>query len=236
MTDRYVFNPETNLPVLSYKFTDQETNIFIAGAPLSGKSSFAPLLAACIQGAIPQNYDIFRGILIADDDQLPPSQQDKFLRLGSCDAFSALDDGRYTPGRLIEGYRQHAKAMCKPLGVLFSSMSIQGSCNVIFEGVQLSAENVSPFMRPEDVYMVLTASDKQFLDRISKRYGNDIDLRTRYSADRLSLVQDEIVAQAHNYFSGQELVIDGEDSVVGSVMKAVAQLKNMKYVANVNVS
>lgn len=204
-----------------YRFTKPGTSIFINGAPLTGKTTIAPLLAANLAGSTIQNGDIIRLAAQAIDQQLPESIRNPFLQLGSCDAYLAVGDGLYSPETLIEGYRAYSEATCRLLGHIVSRAEVQGANDIIFEGVQLMPDTVKPYLEGTNRLIVLTSNREMLGAKRDRRYGSGPSmLHDRYSDDRILLIQEEILRQANGLDS--DIVLRLRDT--GRYVEAVAKI------------
>lgn len=185
-----------------YSFVKPDTLLFLTGAPLSGKSTVAPLVAAAITDCTIQNMDIIRILAQERESQKPEEERNPFVRYGSCDSYLFVGDGSYSPQSLVVGYNLYARAVTSLLEAVIPKLENQGAQRVLFEGVQLTPEIVSPFLTGNNRLIVITSNETRLSANRDKRYGKDRELLERYSLERLLLLQEEIIRQA------QEIPLD----------------------------
>lgn len=179
-----------------FVFRKSETSIFLTGVPLSGKSTIAPRVAAQIEGCETQSMDIFRLFANAFEDLKPDAEQNRFVRYGSCDSYLHIGDGKYTPDRLVEGFRRYALGVSSLLKIIYPSLEAQGARNLLFEGVQLTPEAVKDYLFGDNKLIIVRADIQRLRDNREKLYGRNQQMEERYSDESLLLIQDEILRQS----------------------------------------
>lgn len=186
-----------------YMFSKEGTLIFMTGVPLSGKSTLAPLVAASIEGCSLQSMDIIRLVAQMIETFKPENERNPFVQRGSCDSYTLVGDGSYFPESLIEGFNQYAVAVSSVLRDVIPKLEIQGAQDVLFEGVQLAPRNVAEYLCGNNRLVVVTTNAKQVEHNRRKVFGDNDVLVSRYSTDKLLLLQDEIVRQSREITYGR---------------------------------
>ncbi|HSX35771.1 MAG TPA: hypothetical protein VLH84_02445 [Patescibacteria group bacterium] len=205
----------------AYRFTIPGTLLFMSGAPLSGKSTVAPLVAANIAGCVIQNMDLMRYAAQTIDGALPEADREPTMMFGACDSFEAIGDGSYSPGTLIQGYNRHAAALCQILHGIIPGLEAQGANNVLFEGVQLLPDVIGQYLGEKNRMIVVTSDEDRFARNRQQLFGDSASRRAEhYSTDRLMLIQDELLRQADRLDAEQ--VFRAENT--GSYVSAAAQV------------
>lgn len=206
-----------------YSFTDPNTLLFLTGAPLTGKSTIAPLVASQIEDCAIQNMDIFR--LLAQEIEMlkPEDQRNPFVRYGSCDSYVFVGDGSYSPQSLVTGFNSYARAVSL-LDRVIPNLGRQGAQKVLFEGVQLTSEIVSPFLIGNNKLIIVTSSETRLISNRSKRYGEDAAQLERYSIDRLLLLQDEFIRQSKDISPNKIFFVDNSGDYLDSVTRIIRLL------------
>lgn len=211
---------------LAYSYALPGTLLFINGAPFSGKSTIAPLLAANIAGCVIQNMDILRLTEQDFDDKLPEAERNPVLQYGSCDSYQVVGDGQYSPENLIEGYRRYSKAVCRVLGYVIPRLEAQGAQNVLFEGVQLQPVIVKPYLKAVNKLIIITSSEER-LDKNKAKLLDDgnAELEERYSTERLILIQKELLRQTGSMPPEAVLCVNNDNSYIETVAKIIYFLR-----------
>lgn len=197
-----------HLSMPKYVFAESGTLLFINGAPLSGKSTIAPLVTSSIAGCALQNMDIMRLAAQEIEGLKAPEDRDSVLNFGSCDSYLALGDGSYSPESLIVGYRQYAEATCWLLKRILPKLEVQGAGDVLFEGVQLLPQIVKPYLGKRNKMITITSSPEHFLRNRANLYGaGPNELTGRYEIERLMLIQKELLDQSSDLPVGHAMQI-----------------------------
>lgn len=207
-----------------YSFTNPDTVLFLTGTPLSGKSTIAPLVTAAIRDCTLQNMDIIRLFAQQKEAQKPEPQRNPFVRYGSCDSYVFVGDGSYSPQSLIEGFNSYAQAVSSLLFDIFPNLENQGARRVVFEGVQLTPEIVSPFLIGSNKLLIVTSTESKLRANRERRYGNSKELLERYSIDKLLILQDEIARQARQVDQNKIFCIDNTGDYGDSVERIIRLL------------
>ncbi len=179
-----------------YRFTRQGTLVFITGAPLSGKSTIAPLITSSIENCTLQSMDIIRLVAQEIESHKPEAERSLLVNYGSCDSYVAIGDGSYSPQNLIIGFNAYSEIVCSPLRNIIPKLEVQGEQNVLFEGVQLTPSIVAPYLIGNNRLVVVTSNAQQLESNRRKIFGDNVELNKRYSTDKLLLLQDEIIRQS----------------------------------------
>lgn len=179
-----------------YKLSGPNTLIFLTGAPLSGKSTIAPLVVSCIEGCTLQPMDIIRLLAQEVEAQNPENERNPYVNYGSCDSFTLVGDGSYSPENLIQGFNYYSEAVSSLLTSIIPKLEAQGVRDLLFEGVQLTPSIVSPFLKGNNRLIVVTSDESKFASNRGKVFGENLELVDRYSTERLLLIQAEILKQA----------------------------------------
>lgn len=207
-----------------YSFVKPDTILFLTGAPLSGKSTVAPLVAATITDCTIQNMDIIR--ILAQERELknPQEERNPFVMYGSCDSYLLVGDGSYSPQSLVAGYSLYARAVTDLLEDIIPKLENQGAQRVIFEGVQLTPEIVTPFLTASNKLILLTASADQLSRNLNRRYGEEATLLERYSVDKLLILQQEILRQGRQLAPDKVFFIDNSTDYLDTTKKIIRLL------------
>lgn len=214
-----------------YKFTHSDTVLFITGVPLSGKSTVAPLVAASIESCTVQPMDIFRLISQKLEEYKPEKERNPFVQVGSCDSYTCVGDGRYTPENLIIGFNKYAEVVCALLEVVIPKLEVRGVRNVIFEGVQLTPEIVAPYIITRNNRLIIvTSSENKLAKNRRKLFGNDRELQEQYSGEKLMLLQDEILRQSQTLPKETFKIIDNTGEYTQTVDKLLQYLLESKVI------
>ncbi|MBI2195481.1 MAG: hypothetical protein HYU48_00335 [Candidatus Levybacteria bacterium] len=213
-----------------YSFTKQGTLVFITGAPLSGKSTISPLVAATIKSCALQNMDIIRLIAQEIDRNKPKSQRNPFVTYGSCDSYVFIGDGSYSPEHLIEGFNGYSEAVSSVLTGIIPKLELQGERNVLFEGVQLIPSFVSPYLTNNNKLIVIRSDASQInLNRHGMFAGNQ-ELIDRYSTERILLLQEEILRQSRTIPQDKVFYVDNTGDYTDTVIKIIQFLLNSQVI------
>jgi 2-phosphoglycerate kinase len=217
----------------SFSFTDQKTNLFLTGTVLSGKSSIAPLLASRIEGCAVQNMDIFRTWAQDRESYKPKELRNPFVRYGSCDSFSFVGDGSYSPESLITGFNEYAKVTAAPLADILPRLGVQGAQHVLFEGVQLTPQVVEPFLEANNRLIILTSEEEEFAKRRIQMYGRSPKLLERYGLERVLLLQQEILRQSQQLEPHQVIQIQNSGDYLNTTASVMRQLLDQKIIEQI---
>jgi len=179
-----------------FKLSCPNTLIFLTGAPLSGKSTIAPLVVSSIEGLSLQPMDIVRLLAQELERSKPRAKRNPFVNLGSCDSYTAIGGGSYSPERLIQGFNAYSEAVSSLLIGIIPKLESQGVRDLLFEGVQLTPKIVAPYLVGNNRLVVVTSDESKFTSNRERVFGEDEELLDRYSVDKLLLLQQEILRQA----------------------------------------
>lgn len=191
-----------------YRFSREGTLVFVTGVPLSGKSTIAPLIASSIENCALQSMDIIRLVAQEIESYKPESERNPFVNYGSCDAYTAIGDGSYSPRSLILGFNAYSEVITSLLRNIIPKLEIQGAQNVLFEGVQLAPSIVTPYLTGNNRLIILNSDAKKLESNRRKMFGENVELNERYSTDKLLLLQDEIVRQSKQVPRGRVFFVD----------------------------
>ena len=191
-----------------YRFTKQGTLIFVTGAPLSGKSTIAPLVVSSIESCTLQPMDIIRLVTQEIESHKPEKERSPFVNYGSCDSYVAIGDGSYSPRSLILGFNAYSEIVSSPLRDIIPKLGVQGVQNVLFEGVQLTPSIVAPYLNGNSKLIIVTSNAQKLESNRRKMFGDDTELIERYSTDRLLLLQEEILKQSREIPEGKVININ----------------------------
>lgn len=214
---RLVSHPE-------YSFVNPNTLLFLTGVPLSGKSVVTPLVASMIEDCTVQNMDIIRILAQEMETRKPESERNPFVRYGSCDSYLFVGDGSYSPQSLVTGFNYYARAVSSLLTGIIPGLEVQGAQKVLFEGVQLTPEIVSPFLTGNNKLIVITSDEARLSANRNKRYGEDKELLERYSLDRLLLLQGEIMRQSQQVPPDKIFFVDNSGDYLDSTVRIIRLL------------
>ena len=204
-----------------FTFTNPNTLLFLTGAPLSGKSTIAPIIASSIEGCAQQSMDIIRLMAQETEAYKPENERNPFVQYGSCDSYVFVGDGSYSPENLVGGFNAYSEAVTSLLTRIIPKLETQGVRNVLFEGVQLTPRILAPYLVDSNRLIIVTSSEEQLLKNRDKLFGEDHKLLDRYSIDRLLLLQDEILRQSKDVPSDKILCVDNTqdyDTTVSSII------------------
>jgi 2-phosphoglycerate kinase len=209
-----------------YKVKHPNTRLFIAGVPLSGKSTITSILCGQIEGISSQNMDIFRILAIEMENLKSEPKRNKFVAKGSCDSYLLIGDGKYTPRALIEGYKKYSQAICTLLSVVVPQLEAQGAQNIVFEGVQLMPSLVQEYLNSNSRLILVLSNQKMLKANAQKRFSNEPELLNRYAPDRLLLLQNEIKRQALTLPSWAVLNVENNKSPDDAARVVLTYLRN----------
>lgn len=204
-----------------YKFSKQGTLIFITGAPLSGKTTIAPLVASLIEGCAMQNMDIVRLVAIEMENRKRKAKRNSFVRYGSCDSYRMIGSGSYSVDNLLKGFNRYAQAVSSVLRFIVPKLEAQGVSNVLFDGVQLAPNSIKQYVTRNNKLIILTANADRLETNRKKSFGNDAKLTKRYSTDKLLLLQDEISAQGKKIKKNKVFFVENTNNCAGTVAKII---------------
>ena len=205
-------------------FTNPNTLLFLTGAPLSGKSTIAPIIASSIEGCAQQSMDIVR--LMAQEVEAHKSENERnpFVQYGSCDSYTLIGDGSYSPESLVDGFNEYSSAVTSLLTRIIPKLETQGVRNVLFEGVQLTPHILAPYLVDSNRLIIVTSSEEKLLSNRGKLFAEDHKLLDRYSIDRLLLLQDEILRQSRDIPSDKILCVDNTQDYRTTVSSIISSL------------
>lgn len=213
-----------------YRFVIPNTLIFIAGVPLSGKSTIAPLVASAIEGCATQSMDIIRLVAQAIDRNKPENQRNPFVKYGSCDSYMLVGDGSYSPERLIEGYNKYSEAVSSVLTEIIPKLELQGERNVLFEGVQLTPSLVSPYLTDSNKLIVVTSNASQISSIRDAVFAGNQELINKYSTEKILLLQEEILRQSREIPAKKIFYVDNTGKFTNSVTKIIQFLLDSQVI------
>lgn len=208
-----------DLKEAEYKFTKNNSRIFITGVPLSGKSTISPLIARNISDCTWQNMDILRLTAQMVEDQKPVELRSPFVNYGSCDSYKAIGDGSFSPESLIEGFNRYSEIVSDSLSFILPKLEAQGAKDVLFDGVQTTPDIVERHMNESTLLIILTSSELRLKKNAIKMFGDEQWLLDRYSPDKLMLLQKEILRQAKDFPKDKLLIVDNSGKISGSAHK-----------------
>lgn len=205
-------NMQERLPNIGkpeYEFTSQKALLFLAGVPLSGKSTIAPLVAASVKGCAIQSMDIIRLMAQELEKTKPEKLRNPFVHYGSCDSYKLVGDGQYAPQSLIDGYMAYSRAVSSLLGLVVPKLEAQGVQNLLFEGVQLAPDIVEPYLGGKDARLIiLRTNESRLISNRREIFGDNAEMIERYSTERLLVLQEEILRQSRKIPSDKVTIID----------------------------
>ncbi len=178
-----------------FTLTQQNTLLFLTGAPLSGKSTIAPYISSAIESCSLQPMDIMRLVSQMIQQEKPAHERNPFVYLGSCECYELIGDGTYTKESLIEGYNKYSEAIFGPAAWMFPKFETQGEHNVLFEGVQITPRLVRDYLNHKNKLIIITSNEKQLRENTIRLYGEEPNLLDRYSTDKLLAIQEELIKQ-----------------------------------------
>ncbi|MBI2018777.1 hypothetical protein HYS96_03690 [Candidatus Daviesbacteria bacterium] len=207
-----------------YSFVNPNTLLFLAGAPLSGKSTIAPLVASRIEACSIQNMDIFR--LLAQEMEMikPERKRNAFVSFGACDSYVFVGDGSYSPESLIIGFNSYARVVSSFLSKVVPRLEVQGAQRVLFEGVQLTPQVVSPFLTGNNKLIIVTLDIARLESNRDKRYGQDKELLQRYSSEKILLIQEELVRQGRELSPNKVFFVNNSADYIDSAAAVIRLL------------
>jgi 2-phosphoglycerate kinase len=218
-----------------YKFTNPDTILFMSGVPLSGKSTLAPLVASSIEGCTIQPMDIFRLIAQKLEEYKPENERSPFVWVGSCDSYVCIGDGRYTSENLITGFKEYAKKVSSVLDIVIPKLEVRGVTNIIFEGVQLTPENVAPYLTTRNNKLIIvTSSEKKLAENRQKLFGDNPELHEQFSNEKLLLLQSELLRQRQSLTEDSCFVVENTGEYSVAVDKIVQNLLESRIIKPLN--
>jgi 2-phosphoglycerate kinase len=222
--------PSINKP--KYKLISSNTLVFISGAPLSGKSTIAPLVVSSIKGCTLQPMDIIRLLAQEVENQKPENERSPFVNYGSCDSYVALRDGSYSPESLIEGFNAYSEAVSSLLTKIIPKLEAQGVRDLLFEGVQLTPKIIRPYLHGNNKLIVITSNESQLASNRGKIFGKNQELLDRYSTDKLMLIQKEILRQANEISKHKVLRVENVGEYTDCVVEIIQFLLDEKVITS----
>lgn len=213
-----------NLKEAECKFASHNSRIFVTGVPLSGKSTISSIIVGSITDCTWQNMDIIRLTAQMVEEQKLERLRNPFANYGSCDAYSAIGDGSYSPKSLIEGFIKYAEIVSSPLNFILPKLEAQGASDVLFEGVQLTPNIVKRHLNENTRLIIITSTEERLKSNARKLFGNEQWLLDRYSPDKLLLLQTEILRQAQGFPKDKLLMVDNSGKILDSAFKIMNNL------------
>lgn len=213
-----------NLQEAEYKFTQNNSRIFMTGVPLSGKSTISPLITSNITDCTWQCMDIIRLTSQMIEEQKPKNKRNTLVNYGSCDAYKAIGDGSYSPQSLIQGFKKYAEIVSVSLDYILPRLEAQGAKDVLFEGVQLTPDIVIRHTNENTRLIVITSTAERLFANAKKLFGNEQWLLDRYSPDKLLLLQKELLRQAQDFPKDKLLVVDNSGRILDSTREIMEYL------------
>ncbi len=218
---------------MKYKFTAQNTIIFIAGAPSSGKTILAPLVSFEIENCIVQHMDIIRMLSEHLTLQNGRLKENKLVSSSSVDAYTQIGDGSYSPKNLIEGYKLYSQIITKHFLPVIAKLNPEDVNNMILEGVQLMPELLKDILSQTNTYLfVLTANKEHYKKNAKCRFVTD-ELRTKYSPKKLKLIEVELVSQANALPTNNYTIIPNSKMVQNTVNKVLQCLLEKNIISRI---
>jgi len=202
--------PNVNYP--KYKFCHPGSLLFVTGAPLSGKSTISSIIASSIEGCATQSMDIIRLLAQEVEGLKKLEQRSPFVNYGSCDSYLLIDNGSYSPSKLIKGYNLYSQVICRLLFRILPKLEKQGVNELLVEGVQLMPKLVEKIMKGNDTLVIIAADKDRFHENRKSIFGKDKKLNARYSTNKLLLIQQEILKQAKSVQNKKIIVIRNNDN------------------------
>jgi len=147
----------------------------------------------------------------------PVSERNPFVQYGSCDSYALVGDGSYSPESLVEGFNAYSEAVSSLLAGIIPRLETQGVRNMLFEGVQLTPSLVAPYLVGDNRLIIITSSEPQLRSNIDKLFGENQELKERYSIERLLLLQAEILRQSREISPDRLLQVDNTEKVSTAV-------------------
>lgn len=207
-----------------YRFASPNTLLFVTGAPFSGKSTLAPLIAASIEGCGLQSMDIIRLVAQEMESQKPESARSPFVNYGSCDSYLAIGDGAFSPKSLIQGFNEYSQVMGTILEKIIPKLELQGARDVLFEGVQLTPLIVEQYLRRNGKLIVIVTNPLKAASNRDHLIAGNKELMERYSIERLILIQKEILEQAKRIPQDKIIYIDNLWNIEVATSRAITRL------------
>lgn len=206
------------------EFVNPKSLLFLTGAPLSGKSTIAPMISSSIEGCGQQSMDIVR-LMAQELERLKPEpERNPFVQFGSCDSYSLIGNGSYSPESLVAGFNSYSEAVFSVLKIILPKLELQGVQNLLFEGVQLTPRQVEPYLVEGSKLIVVVSDSTRLEANRNKMFGNDEQMTKRYSTEKLLLIQDEILAQATKLAPENLIIINNTGSIGDSASAVINNL------------
>jgi len=208
-----------------YRLSSPNTLMFLTGAPLSGKSTIAPLITSSVEGLTLQPMDIIRLLAQEVENIKPENQRNPFVNVGSCDSYTLIEDGKYSPERLIQGFNIYSEAVSSLLTGIIPKLEAQGVRDLLFEGVQLTPRIVAPYLDGNNRLIIITSNQPMFSSNRKKVFGENEELVDRYSDEKLLAIQQEILSQARQLPQDKVLYIDNTREYTDAATEIVRILR-----------
>ncbi|MBU0570363.1 hypothetical protein KKB40_06350 [Patescibacteria group bacterium] len=213
-----------------YRLSEPNTLLFLTGAPVSGKSTIAPLVTSSIESLTLQPMDIIRLLAQEIENVRPEKERNPFVNLGSCDSYTIIENGGYSPERLIQGFNAYSKAVSSLLTGIIPKLEAQGVRDLLFEGVQLTPEIVAPYLDGNNRLIVVTSNQPMFASNRRRVFGTDHELLDRYSDDKLLAIQHEIIRQAKHLPENRVLFIDNTGEYIDAAIEVIHSLRKANVI------
>ncbi|OGE31902.1 hypothetical protein A2631_02130 [Candidatus Daviesbacteria bacterium RIFCSPHIGHO2_01_FULL_44_29] len=218
---------------LKYKFTNKGSVLFIAGAPLSGKSTITSLLAQQIEDSCIQHMDIIRLISQQIESLKPRSARNELVYLGSTDAYKKIGTGEYSKENLIAGYRLYSDGVVQHFLPILDKLNDQDVSTLIIEGVQILPSLIEKYTNLQNFYYVLiTASPDGYKIHLDKLFKS-LYLKNKYSVSKLIAIQEYLIKEVELLPESKKTIIKNEKDL-GFVVSAILQkLKDRNFIEDI---
>lgn len=224
---------EHNIQTPPYEFSEPSTLLFLTGAALSGKSTISSLVSSAISGCVLQSMDIMRLAAQDVEETKPEKDRNPFVYLGSCDSYSAIGDGSYSPESLIEGFNLYSSAVFGIAKKLIPKLEAQGAQNVLFEGVQLTPSLVRPHLTEKNRLIIVTSDDSRLKENRDKMFKDEAEMVERYSLPLLLLIQEEILRQSLELDQQYLLTVSNSGEYTQAVTQILQTLLSQEVIKKV---
>jgi len=213
-----------------HRLINEKSNIFIVGAPFSGKSTISSILLSQIEGVTNLPMDIVRIFAQILEKKKPKASRNKFVELGSCDCYELINDGKPTDKNIIDSYKIYSKSVFEPLKQIMPKLEAQGCEHLIIDGVQLMPELIAPYLGKYAKLIIITSCAEKFISNKQKVIGTDKALQKRYSNDTLNLIQTEILKQARELDKNNYTIVENTGNVEDCTDIIIDYLKKIGFI------